>query len=458
MFPRPTAEEYAALKEDIRINGQKVSIEMNQHGDILDGYTRFQICDELNRAPKLIVVPFESGLECRLYIYQKNALRRNLTEAQRVEIAFQAKPLLKKLAALRQKDGKPLGQNQPKGKVIEQMAAMAGVSPSTMLYYDKVKTNSPERYKEVAAGKVKVSRVYNEIVIKENKKLPKIPVPKGQYNLVVYDPSWPHDIEVAGGSGNSGNSQKYRPESIEEMCNHEMKNNLAKDCIFAIWTLPTFHSEVLQVIQAWGFEKIRVKMYWDKMITTMGFNFRNSVEELCICTRGKVKAFWLTDTPNIVHEKLDKKIHSRKPDIFYTILEKAAKNALSGSKLSKAELNATKERPGWTTIGNQISKYCKKCNGFHIGHNAGPDCCECDCHNHIVIELKFSTKGYSFELKQKKGPKLNRGGGGPIDYSWKARDKLIDQLLASIRNEYPDRTVISKVLKAPLSSIFRDKT
>lgn len=281
--------------------------------------------------------------------FHENAVRKNFTVS---EVASIIEYVESTRIGHRPKKASESGA-LPKGLTDDIVARMTGMGHDTIAKIKKIKSVDPEMLRKIDENKGSINREYNNIIIAENKKLPKIHIPKGQYNLVVYDPSWPHDNEIAGGSGKSGNAQKYRPETIEEMMNHEMKKNLANDCILAIWTLPTFHDEVLQVIKAWGFEKIRTKMYWDKMQMSMGFNFRNQVEELCICTRGKAMAFHMTKQTNIIHKKSEN-IHSRKPDIFYEILVKAAKNSMPRFKLSKAELNATKPREGWTCIGNQM--------------------------------------------------------------------------------------------------------
>lgn len=209
--------------------------------------------------------------------------------------------------------------------------------------------------REVDNRETSVDSAYKKIILEQNKKLPKLKLPPGKYNLVIWDPSWPHDIKVAGGSGTSGNAQRYRPETMEELKSKGLQHVLAKDAILGIWTLPTFHEEVLEIIKANGFEKIKTKIYWDKMVPSMGFNFRNQVEELCICVRGNVKAFWQTAQPNIIRQKSERP-HSRKPDIFFEIMEKAAKAGLPRHKLSKLEINATQPRKGWVTVGNQIRK------------------------------------------------------------------------------------------------------
>jgi len=59
LFPRPTKEQYEALKHDIAVHGQlePITVIRDTQGNLLivDGYTRFQICRELGKEPKYIV-------------------------------------------------------------------------------------------------------------------------------------------------------------------------------------------------------------------------------------------------------------------------------------------------------------------------------------------------------------------------------------------------------------------
>ena len=47
VMPDLSPEEYAALKADIAANGVRIPIEVDEEGNIIDGFYRQQICDEL---------------------------------------------------------------------------------------------------------------------------------------------------------------------------------------------------------------------------------------------------------------------------------------------------------------------------------------------------------------------------------------------------------------------------
>jgi ParB family chromosome partitioning protein len=336
-------------------------IVIDESKNLVAGFRRLEACKKIGW--KQVPYTMISIDDAIIGEFHENAVRKNFTASEIAEISDYVESTRIGHRPKKGSDSAPL----PVGKTNDIVERFTGISHDTVNKIKKIKSFDRKLLSKIDVKEDTINRVYNKIIIQENKKLPKMKIPKGQYNLIIWDPSWPHDIEVAGGSGNSGNAQKYRPESIDEMMKKGLQKVLSKDAILGIWTLPTFHSEVLQVIKANGFEKIKTKIYWDKMVPSMGFNFRNSVEELCICVRGNVKAFWQTEQPNIIHQKREGP-HSRKPDIFFEIMEKAANAGLPKHKLSKLEINSTKLREGWTTVGNQLpetSKYCKECNGCY---------------------------------------------------------------------------------------------
>jgi len=68
-LPELTPEEYEALKDDIRTNGVQIPVEIDENGNILDGYHRVKICNEL-------------GID-----YPKN-IRSGLSEKEKIEFAI----------------------------------------------------------------------------------------------------------------------------------------------------------------------------------------------------------------------------------------------------------------------------------------------------------------------------------------------------------------------------------
>jgi|GEM_PF-2679046 len=82
-MPPLSDEEYAALKDDIRVNGQIVPILIDEHNNILDGHNRYQICTELGIEPIVEVKEGLSEAEKWGTALRLNANRRQLSNEQK---------------------------------------------------------------------------------------------------------------------------------------------------------------------------------------------------------------------------------------------------------------------------------------------------------------------------------------------------------------------------------------
>ena len=98
MVPRPTQDEYKALRESIQINGQQEPIILNSEGEILDGHTRYEILQNLGRKPQYIIKPFEDKQKEFAYIVECNLIRRQLNSYQKIELSFSLYETLRKKA------------------------------------------------------------------------------------------------------------------------------------------------------------------------------------------------------------------------------------------------------------------------------------------------------------------------------------------------------------------------
>ena len=94
--PRPTPEQYEALKESIAQDGQLESIIVSRSGKVLDGHTRFKICGELGIVPRYEVRDFTSEDDEKNYAILTNLKRRHLTPFQIVELVQSIRKELQK--------------------------------------------------------------------------------------------------------------------------------------------------------------------------------------------------------------------------------------------------------------------------------------------------------------------------------------------------------------------------
>lgn len=84
VMPELTPDEYAELKADIAKRGVMVPIEFDEIGNVLDGYHRLQICDELGIKdyPKVIRAGMTEA-EKLTHARKLNMARRHLTQEQK---------------------------------------------------------------------------------------------------------------------------------------------------------------------------------------------------------------------------------------------------------------------------------------------------------------------------------------------------------------------------------------
>lgn len=102
LIPPCREDEYEALKEDIKAQGQQEPIVLHQ-GAILDGLTRYRACIELGRTPNFIEYKGSSPED---YVISKNLHRRHLTSSQLAGIAARFIDTYSKEAAERMLRGK----------------------------------------------------------------------------------------------------------------------------------------------------------------------------------------------------------------------------------------------------------------------------------------------------------------------------------------------------------------
>ena len=88
LVPRPEDSQINSLKNSIQEDSQQVKIIVNSKGMILDGHTRFMICDELGIVPEYVIKKFVSIEKEKEFVVSANLNRRQLTLFERGEILF----------------------------------------------------------------------------------------------------------------------------------------------------------------------------------------------------------------------------------------------------------------------------------------------------------------------------------------------------------------------------------
>ena len=175
LVPRPSAEQYAALKKSIYENGLLLNIEVLEDGTIVDGHTRFRICSELGLTvpdTKITILNFANEWETKAYVVNVNLERRHLSSFQLFELGMVKKKLYHEHGieimsqAGKMGRAKQLGvsSNELKPEVFhtdEQLAKDTGLSTATIKRATVVFEQASEAVKEqVRDGDMSISHAY----------------------------------------------------------------------------------------------------------------------------------------------------------------------------------------------------------------------------------------------------------------------------------------------------------
>jgi N6-adenosine-specific RNA methylase IME4 len=184
--------------------------------------------------------------------------------------------------------------------------------------------------------------------------LEKLAADGAQFGCIYADPPW--DFKTFSDKGKDRSADRHFNTScldVIKALGRFVSKLAAKDCVLLMWAVMPQLPGVLEVINAWGFTHKTVGFSWVKqnkngngLFWGTGYWTRANVELCLLATKGSPCRL-NTD----VHQVLMAPIveHSRKPDEVRERIERL----VGGPYL---ELYARRERPGWTTWGDEISR------------------------------------------------------------------------------------------------------
>lgn len=356
LLPDLTEDEYAALKEDIESRGVMVPVEYDENGNILDGYHRVKICEELGLDYPVIVRKGWTEEQKITHALSLNLNRRHLDKKQRKELEAELRLKgwsYRKIAAV-------VGVSQM--QVARDMAGVTNVTPDhvegldgksypaqkrkpeavQVLFGDDVKgiTEKARELSQAKRDKRRQERVEKLMDITENNKpLDGI----GLFPVLYADPPWEYDFPI---SDSRRIENQYPTMPIEEICKLPVRSIANDDAIIFLWVPPSFIHKGLMVLDAWGFQ-FRTTMVWVKPSIGPGQWVRQRHELLLIGVKGDIPTPKGKDKPDSVIEA-PREEHSKKPEIMYQIIEKMY------PELRKVELFSRNKREGWESWGNQV--------------------------------------------------------------------------------------------------------
>ena len=179
------------------------------------------------------------------------------------------------------------------------------------------------------------------------------PLPEGLYSCIVADPPWQLDTgpDVIGGTGEAGHDAlDYDQMSLEAIkaLGEDLRAHLPDDAHLYLWTTNRYVEAAYGVARAWGFEP-SVLLVWAKTPQGVGLGdtFRLTTEFILFARRGNLPDRQIIPTTWF---NWPRGRHSEKPDEFFEMVESVS----PGSKLTRLEMFARKEREGWTVWGDEV--------------------------------------------------------------------------------------------------------
>lgn len=182
-LPSLHADERAALKEEILEDGfTDPLIVWQNHGELIDGYNRYDIWLELgadpDKAPDIIERKFADRAAVMEWMFHHQFARRNMTAAQRAAVALKMKPAFEERAKANEKAGGGDKKSEKQGEksgstnssnpirpvdTRKEIAAIAGVSEDTVRKTETVlKHGKKSTKKKMLDGEISANQAFNE--------------------------------------------------------------------------------------------------------------------------------------------------------------------------------------------------------------------------------------------------------------------------------------------------------
>lgn len=353
IFPMMSADEFSALVEDIRANGQRQPIYLHD-GKIIDGRNRYRACQQLGIEPDTRVWDGVGSLVS--FVVSLNLQRRHLTSSQKATVAMDVLPMLEAEAKERQGARNDIHQlidecsNEPRERIpqaLEQAAQMVGTNRQYVSDAKKLRDEAPELLERVRSGELTIPQAKTEMKRAEVKQrledivVREVEAPTGLFDVIVIDPPWAMEkIERDVAPNQVGFD--YPTMSEQELS----ALNIPADehCHMWLWTTHKFLPMALRLLEAWKFKYV-CTFVWHKPGGFQPFGLPQYNCEFAIYARKGTPQFIDTKALNVCFEA-PRGAHSEKPDAFYDVIRRVT----GGRRLDMFNRRAI---DGFSTWGNE---------------------------------------------------------------------------------------------------------
>ena len=232
-----------------------------------------------------------------------------------------------------------------KGRTTKNIGQYVGKSHATVekiVAIAKAAKKNPEKFgklmEKVDNGELSVNGASIQ-VNRANKHADPPKLPEGEFDVIYADPPWKYEFCLEADP-----QEHYGTMATKDVCSLEVPT--AQNAILFLWATNPKLEEALEVVKAWGF-KYTTNLVWTKQTKGPGYYSMAQHELLLICKRGDIPPPEAQNRPTSVIQA-DREEHSKKPDVFYEIIEKMYPNR------KYLELFARNKRENWVSWGNEL--------------------------------------------------------------------------------------------------------
>jgi len=172
LVPRVSEREHNSIKQSIKENGLWFPIIVNDQGVILDGHTRYKICQELGIQLKHAERVFENEWLEKKFVIESNLKRRQLNDFQKSELGIPLERINSEIAKIKMSEGgknKTISEEKPFHASI-QTAKEIGVSPTNFKNAKKIISAASDIIKDkLRDGSTTINKEYQKIQKEEKK-------------------------------------------------------------------------------------------------------------------------------------------------------------------------------------------------------------------------------------------------------------------------------------------------
>ena len=196
LMPPLAPDEYKLLEESIKTEGCREPIVL-WHTFLIDGYTRYEICQRNNIEFKTKSIIFRDNFASpapsgkvslshfpndnrdtvKMWIIKNQLGRRNLTDYDRGRVALQLKPIISE----KKKRGRPKKENRTNLSSLDtraEIAKIADLSEGTIDKIEKIEKEAPPEIKEQASsGEISINKAYTVTKKPTDREYPKLGPP-----------------------------------------------------------------------------------------------------------------------------------------------------------------------------------------------------------------------------------------------------------------------------------------